>query len=204
MAFIHPPMPPNDAVPPIPPLLLILERVHLEIQDTIVHVGRHALRNGHHDLHGQKALRLDLEANLDRVLERAAEQRDVGSGVAARSAISYPARKGKGTSLPERYLLGTLKRVHHLAGVGVVKLESGCEQLEPRTHNKKTYLDSAKVAFGVDREATVAPASALWVGGHRTQRDARARWWEVDERVAEPLGLCGCQRQVTTWSHLPS
>jgi hypothetical protein len=42
-----------------------------------MHLGRHALRNGHHDLDAEEACVLDLEADLERVHERAREEDDV-------------------------------------------------------------------------------------------------------------------------------
>jgi len=56
---------------------------NLEVENAIVHIRRHVLRNGHHDLHAEEARLLNLEADLERVLECAREEDNVLCVVAA-------------------------------------------------------------------------------------------------------------------------
>jgi hypothetical protein len=101
------------------------------------------------------------------------------------------------SSSPVLALAGTLERVHHLSVVRVVEL------LSAQTVGKLADLDIAEVALGVDGELADGVAAYRTVAGgarcvgHKravlgwedAECDPVAGRWEVEQGVAEPLGL---------------
>lgn len=55
---------------------------HLELQNAIVHVWRHAVRHGHHNLDGEEARLIYAQADFEAVLEGFGQERDMRRVVA--------------------------------------------------------------------------------------------------------------------------